>query len=64
MVRRNGIWESGIARVARIEIDGQTVVRERQPALADPSGGAVIDAECRAALSGLLQRLRTHGLIA
>lgn len=64
LVRRDGVWESGVARVSRIEIDGETVVRERQAALADPSGGGVIDAECRAALSGLLQRLRTHGLIA
>lgn len=32
--------------------------------VADPTGGGVVDAECRAAVASLLAKLRTHGLIA
>ena len=63
MAYRSGAWESGIVRCQRIEVDGETVLGARQPAVADPSGGAMIDAECRAAVASLLMALRTHGLI-
>lgn len=36
----------------------------QETAVADPAGGATIDAECRAQLAALLARLRLHGLIA
>lgn len=64
IVRRNGTWESGIVRAQELRINGQTVVLQRQPAIADPMGGTMIDAECRAAVSSILSALRTHGLIA
>lgn len=47
-----------------LKIDGTQVVKERQAAIADPSGGLVIDAECRAQLALALAMLRAHGLIA
>lgn len=64
VVRRGGNWESGISRVQEVRVNGQTIVRERQPAIADPSGGTTADAECRVTVSAILSALRTHGLIA
>jgi hypothetical protein len=60
---RSGGWEAGIARCKEVRIDGQTVLREGQPAISDPAGGGVIDSECRATLADVLSTLRTHGLI-
>ena len=61
---RSGAWEAGIARVQEVRIGGQTVLRGRQPAIADPAGGAVIDSENRAAVTSILGALRAHGLVA
>ena len=63
IVRRNGIWESGIAHVAEVRVDGEAVLKGRQPAVAQPSGGATVDAECRTAVLAILDRLKAHGLI-
>ena len=63
VVRRSGAWESGILRAQEVQVGGQAVVRGRQPAIAGPSGGTVIDSECRAAVSSLLAAARAHGLI-
>lgn len=60
---RSGTWEPGIARFREVRIAGQTVLRERQPAIPDPVGGAVIDSESRASLAAVLDALRAHGLI-
>ena len=64
VVRRNGGWESGIVRALEVRIGGLTVLRDRQPAVADPAGGSVIDTQCRTAVASILATLRTHGLIA
>lgn len=64
IVRRGGAWESGIAHAAEYRVAGVTVVRERQAAIADPTGGTTIDSQSRAAVSAILAALRTHGLIA
>lgn len=63
VVRRGNGWESGIIRGQQLQIDGETVVRGRQPAIANPSAGAVVDGQCRSAVSAILATLRTHGLI-
>jgi len=47
-----------------LKVQGTSVVGARGAAVADPSGGATVDTEARAALNALLARLRTHGLIA
>jgi hypothetical protein len=60
---RSGAWEGGVLRCQQIQIGGQTLLRERQPAIADPDGGAVIDSESRDAVGAILNALRTHGLI-
>jgi len=44
-------------------VEGQQVVGARRPAIAAPSGGAVIDAETRAVITTILVTLETHGLI-
>jgi hypothetical protein len=45
-------------------VGGQQVVAGRQAAVTAPSGGATVDAEARTAISTLISRLQTHGLIA
>ena len=59
----SGAWERGIARFQQVCIGGQTVLRERQNAIPDPAGGAVIDSESRTAIAAVLNTLRAHGLI-
>lgn len=63
MLRRNGSWESGIVRGVEFQVGGQRVLAERQPAIAGPAGGAVSDAESRAAISAIISAMRAHGLI-
>jgi hypothetical protein len=63
LIRRDGAWETGIVRGQELQVDGVTVVRERQAAIVDPSGGAVVDGECRIAVAQMLAALRAHGLI-
>jgi hypothetical protein len=46
-----------------IELNGTRILADQQSAVSDPSGGAVVDAECRSALIAIADRLRNHGLI-
>jgi len=64
VLRLEGAWESGVVRAEEYRVGGLTVVRARQPAIADPAGGTVIDTQCRTAIGSILAMLRTHGLIA
>jgi hypothetical protein len=64
VLRRNGNWEAGIIRAQEVCINGVNVLRDRQPAILDPTGGSVIDAQCRTAVANIIATLRTHGLIA
>ena len=61
---RSGAWEVGSLRGAKLLVDGLQVVGARAAAVADPSGGASVDAEARAAIGQVLAVLRGHGLIA
>lgn len=56
-------WERGVLRAEQIAIGGLQVVGARRPAIEDPSGGASVDVEARAALAKILDTLRQHGLI-
>lgn len=58
-----GGWVSGIVRAQEVRVNGLAVLRERQPPIADPDGGATVDTESRAAISEILAALRSHGLI-
>ena len=60
---RDAAWRSGELRGAQVVIDGTVVLRQRQPAIAAPTGGATVDIEARQALSAILAMLRSHGLI-
>jgi hypothetical protein len=63
-VFRAGAWEKGHVRAAKVSVGGNQVVGARLAAVADPAGGATVDAEARAAIADILSRLRSHGLIA
>ena len=60
---RAGGWTSGSLRASEILIGAQKVVGARQPSIAEPAGGAVIDTPARQAVAQILAALRAHGLI-
>lgn len=62
-IYRSGAWQLGTIRGAEIVLGGQKVVGPRAAAIADPSGGALVDSEARAAIAAILSAMRTHGLI-
>lgn len=58
-----GVWRAGRLTGTQLIIDGEQVVGAREPAIDDPDGGIVIDAEARNAIEAVLAALRSHGLI-
>jgi|CXWL01.1.fsa_nt_gi hypothetical protein len=62
--REAGGWVLGQIGATSVRIGGNQVVGARQPAIANPAGGAIIDAEVRVALAAILAALAAHGLIA
>ena len=64
LVFRGGTWSEGSARANEVVIGGARVLGSRQPAIANPNGGSVVDSEARAAVGHILTMLRAHGLIA
>ncbi|HEU4959896.1 MAG TPA: DUF2793 domain-containing protein [Sphingomonas sp.] len=61
---QGGSWMAGDLAGHRVSIDGIAVIGPQAAAIADPDGGAVIDAEACAAVGAILAALRSHGLIA
>lgn len=59
-----GAWTSGSVRASKVVIGGIKVLGARGSAIAEPSGGAVVDAQARLAVGQILAALRTHGLVA
>lgn len=57
-------WVGGAVTATSVSIGGQQVVGSRGAAIADLLGGTNVDAEARAVLAAVLERMRTHGLIA
>ena len=57
-------WSIGAIKGASLKLAGSQVVGTRLAAIANPSGGTVIDVKARAAIGLILDRMRTHGLIA
>ena len=49
---------------AAIEVSGTQVLTTQQSAIADASGGMVVDTQARTAINAVLAALRTHGIIA
>lgn len=58
-----GAWQRGVVRAQEVRVNGQKVLDERQPAIADPVGGPVVDSECRSTVLDILAAVRAHGLI-
>jgi hypothetical protein len=56
-------WQAGELVCAGLRVGSVRVVGERQPAVASPSGGTIIDVEARAAIAALTAALMSHGLI-
>jgi hypothetical protein len=56
-------WSDGTLFGSKLFVGGQQVVSQRQPAIASPSGGTIIDTEVRAAVDQIIVALKTHGLI-
>lgn len=56
-------WSVGIVPAHAVHVSGQQVVGARQPAIAEPAGGAVVDEQARTAVASILAALRAHGLI-
>ncbi|HEY0132069.1 MAG TPA: DUF2793 domain-containing protein [Allosphingosinicella sp.] len=56
-------WGEGELAGAGLLVDGVRVVGPRQPGVASPSGGTIIDAEARVAINALTAALMSHGLI-
>ena len=56
-------WSDGTMPASAILIDGQQVVGPRLEGVPSPSGGTVIDAEARSAITALIATLKSHGLI-
>ncbi len=61
--RESGGWRDGVVVASSIEIGGNQVVGPQEAAIADVSGGAVIDSEGRERIDAILGALRAHGLI-
>jgi hypothetical protein len=56
-------WSSGTVRAKEVLVEGKKVLGSRQPAIATPSGGNVVDQEARVTIGVLLSVMRQHGLI-
>jgi len=63
-VHDGSAWTLDTVRPDGFYVGGVRVVGARAPAIADPVGGSVIDAEARTAVGQILSALRGHGLIA
>jgi len=63
MYWNGSLWSDGSLPATALRIAGQQVVGGRQPDVASPSGGTVIDGEARAAIDQLIATLKSHGLI-
>lgn len=63
-------YNSAIAERVKIDsagqyyVQGNRVLTTRQAFIADPTGGSVVDTECRAVVGTVIDRLIAHGLIA
>lgn len=59
-----GQWREGQLEARSLHVDGRRVVGPQSSAIADATGGSVIDVEARKTVANILVVLRHHGLIA
>ncbi|RJF90794.1 DUF2793 domain-containing protein [Sphingomonas cavernae] len=62
-VRGESAWAQGVARVSEVQVAGMRVLGTRQPMIAEPTGGSVVDDQARGTVTAILIALRAHGLI-
>lgn len=60
---RSGSWEFGLLRGSSLQVAGVQVIGAQEAAIAAPTGGSTVDSEARSAIGGILNALRSHGLI-
>lgn len=60
----SGEWQLGVLHATEVRVNGSKVLGAQQLAIANATGGGVVDVEARNALTQILAALRTHGLIA
>jgi hypothetical protein len=58
-----GAWRIGKLVANAMEVNGHQVIGTRLDAISAPAGGTVMDFEARAAITAIIDRLATHGLI-
>ncbi len=61
--RSAGDWRSDAWPVKRLQLGGATMLTAPQPAIANPTGGGMVDTEARDTLVQVLEALRRQGLI-
>lgn len=59
-----GAWRIGELCGRVFMVDGQQVVAARQPPIAEPGDGIVVDDQARSTITLILNAMRAHGLIA
>ena len=62
-VHDGNAWQRSEIRPAGLFLSNVQVVGEREPAIAPPSGGPVVDGQAREAILAILNALQNHGLI-
>ena len=62
LIWNGNAWSTGEWKASKLIVDEKQIVGPRLAALPSPAGGAVIDAEARAAIDAIRAALKTHGL--
>lgn len=57
-------WQIGQLNASQLRIGGHQLVGPRLASISAPTAGATVDTEARTVIDAILERLRTHGLIA
>lgn len=60
----SGKWSGGVVHASEVRVGDVRVVGSRQAAIAEATGGNVVDDQARLAVAQILIALRSHGLIA
>lgn len=61
---RNGAWVVGALHANALVVGGQAVVGSQAAPISEPTGGTMVDVQCRTTIGQILVALRQHGLIA
>ncbi|MBC7519959.1 MAG: DUF2793 domain-containing protein [Sandarakinorhabdus sp.] len=59
----DGSWSTGVFPAQALNINGRLVLGADPVPMANPTGGSVIDEECRAAIDIMIASLRAQGIV-